>query len=62
MFIEAADDVLSLHGEFHAEGGIGEVDEECLVADVEGGGVGGDSLAYDIRPGVDEALLKERRL
>ena len=38
------------------------MDEERLVADVEGGGVGGDSLAHDVGPGVDEALLKERRL
>ena len=62
VFIEALDDILALHGEFHAEGWIGEVDEECLVADVEGGGVGGNSLAHNDGPGVDEALLKEGRL
>ena len=62
MFVKAADDVLTLHGEFHAEGGGGEVDEECLVADIEGGGVGSDSLAHDLGPDVDEALLKEGRL
>ena len=38
------------------------MDEECLVADVEGGGVGGNGLAHDVRPGVDEALLKKGRL
>ena len=62
VFVEAADDVLTLHGEFHAEGGIGEVDEKRLVADVEGGGVGGNGLAHDVRPGVDEALLEKGRL
>jgi hypothetical protein len=62
VFVKAADDVLTLHGEFHAEGGIGEVDEERLVADVEGSGVRGNSLAHDLGPGIDEALLKERRL
>ena len=62
VFVEAADDVLTLHGEFHAEGGIGEVDEKRLVADVEGGGVGGNGLAHDVGPGVDEALLEEGRL
>ena len=38
------------------------MDEERLVADVEGGGVGGNGLAHDVRPGVDEALLKKGRL
>ena len=36
------------------------MDEECLVADVEGGGVGGNSLAHNDGPGVDEALLELR--
>ena len=62
VFVEAADDVLTLHGEFHAEGGIGEADEKRLVADVEEGGVGGNGLAHDVRPGVDEALLEKGRL
>ena len=38
------------------------MDEERLVTDVEGGGVGGDGLAHDVGPGVDEALLKKGRL
>ena len=62
MFVEAADDVLALHGELHAEGRIVEMDEERLVADVEGGGVGGNGLAHDKGPGVDEALLQQGRL
>ena len=38
------------------------MDEKRLVADVEGGGVGGNGLAHDVRPGVDEALLEKGRL
>lgn len=38
------------------------MDEERLVADVEGGGVGGNGFAHDDGPGVDEALLEQGRL
>ena len=60
--VQAVDDVLTLHGELETESGTGEVDEECLVADVEGGGVGSNDFAHDDGPGVDEALLEEGRL
>ena len=61
MGVEAADDILALHGELHAEGGVGEVDEERLVADEEIVGIGVDGLAHHLGPRVDEALLQQRR-
>ena len=57
VFIEALDDILALHGEFHTEGWVREVDEERLVADAEVVGVAGNGFAHHDRPGVDEALL-----
>ena len=61
MGVEAADDVLALHGELHAKGGVGEVDEERLVADEEIVGIGVDGLAHHLGPRVDKALLQQRR-
>ena len=60
--IEAADNVLTLHGEFHAQGGVGEVDKERLVANEQVFGIGVDGLAHHLGPRVDEALLEQRRL
>lgn len=61
MGVESVDNLLTLHGELHAQRGVREVDDECLVADVKIVGVAGDDLTHHLWPGVDESFLKQRR-
>ncbi len=60
VFVEAAHDILALHRQLHPQGGIGEVDEERLVADIKVASECSNGFAHDYRPCIDKTFLEQR--
>ena len=59
VIVEQLDELLAAHAQVGTQGGGGETDEECLVADADTGSIVVNGHSRNLRPRIHKSFLKK---